>query len=234
MNTNHSREGIINLTINNMDRNILPSPAPAPATATDPIPFSPQSSEGNIPGMELQQSENSGSSLTQGLNTSMVVEAEEVNLGKIICNKIDGIVSLSYIINDEEYSKKITKSNNDFWENNKSIFQNDFNKFYRILKNTFEDNNENTFLWSIIQKNNDRVLIEITNTNSFFEYKTTIELKRKDSEVNILRKRLFILEKENEKMNEDIIKLKKIILAICMEEDQQINIWNSFISEILE
>tara|TARA_A100001037_G_scaffold45808_1_gene37047 strand:- start:19579 stop:20289 length:711 start_codon:yes stop_codon:yes gene_type:complete len=222
MQTNFPEGGIINLTINNMDGNHLPSPAPAPP------------SEGYIPGMgafhfltnNLSNEQPSAprghasaergrvgqrlsdENLTSSLNTSMVVEAKQVQTESITCNKVDGNVFLNYVIGDEKYNTRIHSSDY-FWEKNKVFFQDDFCMFYRILKDTFEGNTENMFKWSIIQKNNDKIMIELENTNKFFGFKTTIELEKTESEFNVLRKRILILEKENEKMCEDINLLKR-------------------------
>ena len=204
MQTNFPEGGIINLTINNMDGNHLPSPAPAPE---DKRPLRDQDRRDRR-GHGHQRYNARHENLTSSINTSMVVEAKQVQTESITCNKVDGNVFLNYVIGDEKYNTRI-HSNDYFWEKNKVFFQDDFCMFYRILKDTFEGNTENMFKWSIIQKNNDKIMIELENTNKFFGFKTTIELKKTESEFNVLRKRILILEKENEKMCEDINLLKR-------------------------
>lgn len=188
--------GIINLTINNMDSNHLPSPSPAP----------------------------SPESISTDFNSSMVIEAKQVQNEYITCNKIDGVVFINYNMGEEKYTTRIVSHGSDiFWENNKLLFQNDINVFYRIIKDTFERNTDSHFKWSIIQKNNDKLFIQLENQNIYFGFKTTIELTKEDSEINILKKRIVILEKENEKMCEDINLLKIACKDLLKEADNNIN-----------
>ena len=72
MQTNFPEGGIINLTINNMDGNHLPSPAPAPSpekyTGMGRPPRGHASAERGRHGHRLRNE-----ILTSGLNTSMVI-----------------------------------------------------------------------------------------------------------------------------------------------------------------
>jgi|OM-RGC.v1.012821391 hypothetical protein len=223
MQTNFPEGGIINLTINNMDGNYLPSPAPAPE---DKRPLRDQDRRDR---RGHQRYNARHENLTSNLNTSMVIEAKQVQTEYITCNKVDENVFLNYLTDNEKYSTRI-HSSDDFWTKNKLFFHNDFDKFFSILKSTF-NNEENQIKWSIIKKTEKEATIQISKDDVFLGFKINIVVKRETPcGWDIHEKKITQLERENinlkkniHDINNEIMRLKTIFGVGNYVEDDRIS-----------
>ena len=150
----------------------------------------------------------SSPSSPQDLNSSIVIEAKEIN-NTIKCEiNEDSVITLSYNDPDNliKYSKQINDNSND-WIDNKKYFQNDYHKFYNILDSAFNKNN-NHIQWEKIEKNDKYITVKVYYEDTLFGFNFILRIMKEIDHTDILKE-------EINKKHKIIKDLKEKVDTLC-------------------
>ena len=162
-----------------------PSPAPAPDPGTPP---------------------------THNIQSSMVVEAKEVENNPISCKKEGEKIIIIYIDNEnnDKYIFEIV-TDSDFWKKYGMYFQNNLGKCYDILLMAFTENNVSVD-WEIKEKNKKDIIINIScHVCDVFGFSVDMTLDAEEKYIDKLEKRVKELEEKVEKYDE----LEGKVISLC-------------------
>ena len=162
-----------------------PSPAPAPYPRTPP---------------------------THNMQSSMVVEAKEVENNPISCRKEGEKIIIIYIDNEnnDKYIFEIV-TDSDFWKKYGMYFQNNLGKCYDILLMAFTENNVSVD-WEIKEKNKKDIIINIScHVCDVFGFSVDMTLDAEEKYIDKLEKRVKELEEKVEKYDE----LEGKVISLC-------------------
>ena len=162
-----------------------PSPAPAPYPRTPP---------------------------THNMQSSMVVEAKEVENNPISCKKEGEKIIIIYIDNEnnDKYIFEIV-TDSDFWKKYGMYFQNNLRKCYDILLMAFTENNVSVD-WEIKEKNKKDIIINIScHVCDVFGFSVDMTLDAEEKYIDKLEKRVKELEEKVEKYDD----LEGKVISLC-------------------
>ena len=135
-----------------------------------------------------------------------VIPAQEIIKYTISCFLENNIIELKIKDNltNVSYKIDIDSENGRFWLENKKYFQEDFEKFHKLLKSCFEGNNDN--IKSDIKADNPNKLQIVLQYDGLFGFTVEIDVPKEEDEIDLLKKEINELRKKFRLLKEDNIK----------------------------
>ena len=135
-----------------------------------------------------------------------VIPAQEIIKYTISCFLENNIIELKIKDNltNVSYKVDIDSDNGRFWLENKKYFQEDFEKFHKLLKSCFEGNNDN--IRTDIKTDNPNMLQIVLQYDGLFGFTVEIDVPKEEDEIDLLKKEINELRKKFRLLKEDNIK----------------------------
>ena len=135
-----------------------------------------------------------------------VIPAQEIIKYTISCFLENNIIQLKIKDNltNVGYKIDIDSENGLFWLENKKYFQEDFEKFHKLLKSCFEGNNDN--IRTDIKTDNPNMLQIVLQYDGLFGFTVEIDVPKEEDEIDLLKKEINELRKKFRLLKEDNIK----------------------------